>query len=744
MGDSGDPLGLDSLGLRSGKIKQSHLDRIAVLYVRQSSNEQVRDHRGSLAAQLALADLPRQWGWPDSRIKIIDRDLGLSGTSSAFRPGFLEMFAMIGRGEVGMVMALAVDRLARKVADFDNLLDLTGETNTLLCIDGVVYDPSSEDTSETLGLQVQALLGSAGNRVSTRRFVTGRLAKARLGQAVSPPPTGYVKSGPGHWEKDPNQRVQDAIVRAFEQYLRLGSLGRVVRYFHDNALDFPRRIKGETTFGPCNIGLLHSVLRNRAYEGTYVFLRHQSKKRDGRVTVRLRPESEWIVRQDHHPAYVPKEIWQRVQEMLHARRPAMRPLIGKGNALLQTLLRCGDCGRPMRPRYWGREHMVRTAKYLCLRLNDKGEPIHRVTFPARFVDEVVVRHVLEKITAIDDKTAHVVIEAADAERAGLERSRQRRIEDARDQVERLRRFVLNTSPEHADARADLMTEYNAAAKCFNELKTQLSAPVTERPSLDADDVPELVARTRDAQMLWQSPRRTNEDRKRLLQTVISEVILHNVTRDSAEVEVVWKSDVRTSLVARRPRGVDAYVAERTHAGKAAQQIADELNAAGAVTASGRPLSGNVVIQKQRRLGIGLTHERLLARQIIRDGLMAHAPRPDLLRQLNERAPRLGPWDPQRLSEAIRRLRKGVANIEPLPAVLPADQEKQEVLKLIEQALRTHKDWVTMAKEFNEAGRRPPRGAVFTPVGLRLLYLRAHGLRSFTLSSSRTDNRPGGA
>src|SRR6267142_1208170 len=123
------PLGLDGLPLRSDKIKPFHIERIVVIYVRQSSNEKVRDHRGSLAAQLAQAAIARENGWPDSRIKVIDRDLGLSGTSSVFRPGFLEMLAMIGRGEVGMVIALAVDRLARNVPDFYNLLDLCEETN---------------------------------------------------------------------------------------------------------------------------------------------------------------------------------------------------------------------------------------------------------------------------------------------------------------------------------------------------------------------------------------------------------------------------------------------------------------------------------------------------------------------------------------------------------------------------------------------------------------------------------------
>ena len=737
MDAKGAPLGLDGLGVRPDKIKPSHLERSVALYVRQSSNEQVRDHRGSLAAQLAQAEFARKWGWPDSRIKVIDCDLGLSGTSSAFRPGFLDMLAMIGRGEIGMVMALAVDRLARKVADFDNLLDLTAETNTLLCIDGVVYDPASEDTSETLGLQVQALLGSASNRVSTRRFVTGRLAKARQGLAVSPPPTGYIKSAPGKWDKDPDQRVQDAIMRAFELYLRLRSLGKVVRYFRENGLEFPRRINGHLMFGPCTVGLLHAVLRSRAYEGTYVFRRRQSKKkRDGRVRVTFRPESEWIIWPNHHPAYVPKEVWERIQEMLGSRRPTLRPLVGKGGALMQPLLRC-ECGRPMRPRYWGREGVVRTATYVCACLNEKGELIRHATFPARFIDEVVVRHVLEQITQIDDDMANVAINAANAERAGLERSHRRRLDDLNDQVERLRRFVLNTSPEHADARADLMTQYNAAVKQLNEAKIQEARPVMDGRALNSKDVSELVRRTRDVQALWNSARRTNEDRKRLLQTVVSEVIARNVTGETADIEVVWKGGARASLIARRPRGVDLYVDRETRAGKTIQQITDELNAVGAVTSSGRPISTNVVAQKQGKLGIRLKQERLLARQIVHEGVLRNRPRPNLLQELNERAPRLGPWDPQRLSEAIRQLRRGVDGLDPLPAVLPANEERHRVLAFTDREIDGGKTWTQIASALNQAGFRPPRGQQFTPIQIRLLYLRAHGLTSFRLPNDES-------
>ena len=171
----------------------------------------------------------------------------------------------------------------------------------------------------------------------------------------------------------------------------------------------------------------------------------------------------------------------------------------------------------------------------------------------------------------------------------------------------------------------------------------------------------------------------------------------------------------------------------TLAGKDAQRIADELNAAGTINASGRPISKNLVHQKQGHLGLRLKEERRVAREIIRDGLLDHRrPRPEILRQLNEQAPRLGPWDPQRLSDEIRRLRKGYFRPQMLPTVLPAEREKQKILQVIEDSLRVHENWKTIAIKLNASGLRPPRGHSFTPVQCRLLYLRAHGLSSFKL------------
>jgi hypothetical protein len=252
-----------------------------------------------------------------------------------------------------------------------------------------------------------------------------------------------------------------------------------------------------------------------------------------------------------------------------------------------------------------------------------------------------------------------------------------------------------------------------------------------------DHVDELVRRTSYVRLLWTAPERTAEDKKRLLQTVIAEIVVQHADREQADLEIVWKGGLREPLQVLRPRGVDAFVNEQTRAGKRAPTIAEELNAMGVVTATGRPLSANVVLQKQGRQGLRLKLERLRARQLIRQGLIENVPRPHLLRQLQDQAPRLGPWDPQRLSEAIRQLRRGVPKIAALPSVLPAEQDKQRVLGLVNEGLAAGKNWKTIAAALNESGIRPPRGTAFTPVQIRLLYLRARGLRSFKLAPKAT-------
>jgi DNA invertase Pin-like site-specific DNA recombinase len=126
----------------SPKIRSDHLDRLALIYVRQSTPLQVRKHTGSAARQYDLAGRARDLGWPTDRIQVIDQDQGRSGASSAGRDGFQHLVAQVGLGRAGAVLSLEASRLARSCSDWYRLIEICALTSTLVIDEDGAYDPT--------------------------------------------------------------------------------------------------------------------------------------------------------------------------------------------------------------------------------------------------------------------------------------------------------------------------------------------------------------------------------------------------------------------------------------------------------------------------------------------------------------------------------------------------------------------------------------------------------------------------
>ena len=122
------------------KITTAHLERIAVVYVRQSSIAQVREHTESTARQYGLTREAARLGWSAERISVIDADLGVSGRMASARSGFKELVGRVCVGEVGAILGLEVSRLARSSADLQRLLELCALTDTLIIDSDGIYD----------------------------------------------------------------------------------------------------------------------------------------------------------------------------------------------------------------------------------------------------------------------------------------------------------------------------------------------------------------------------------------------------------------------------------------------------------------------------------------------------------------------------------------------------------------------------------------------------------------------------
>jgi DNA invertase Pin-like site-specific DNA recombinase len=143
----------DHRGLRSTKIRDRHLDRLAIVYVRQSSPQQVVEHRESRERQYALADTAVALGWAKDRVQIIDDDQGLSGKTAASRLGFQRLLAEVTMGHVGLVLGLEMSRLSRCSKDWHHLLEVCALFGTLLADQDGVYDPQDSNDRLLLGLK---------------------------------------------------------------------------------------------------------------------------------------------------------------------------------------------------------------------------------------------------------------------------------------------------------------------------------------------------------------------------------------------------------------------------------------------------------------------------------------------------------------------------------------------------------------------------------------------------------------
>ncbi|MBM3524037.1 MAG: recombinase family protein, partial [Alphaproteobacteria bacterium] len=228
--------------MMSEKIQPHHLARKAVLYVRQSSAHQVMHNRESASLQYAMQGRLRTLGW--SEIEIVDDDLGRSAAGTVARAGFDRMVAEVCLGKVGVVAAREVSRFARNSRDWQQLIEMCRVVDTLLVDQEVVYAPRLGNDRLLLGLK--GSLNEYELDLLRQRSLAARYAKARRGELIVSVPVGFVK-GIDRLEKDPDRRVQEAIMRVFAKFGELASVRQTLMWFLHQDLQLPaRRSNGET------------------------------------------------------------------------------------------------------------------------------------------------------------------------------------------------------------------------------------------------------------------------------------------------------------------------------------------------------------------------------------------------------------------------------------------------------------------------------------------------------------------
>jgi excisionase family DNA binding protein len=588
------------------KISSVHRDRLAVIYLRQSSMAQVRCHTESTTRQYGLAEEAIRLGWTRQDVVVIDTDLGVSGRWGVARAGFTELVGRVCSGEVGAIFGIEISRLARSNAEVARLMEFAAITETLLIDADGIYDPG--DINDRMLLGMKSTIGEVELHVMAQRLAASKKAAAARGELRAPLPVGYVHDQAGEVVIDPDAEVAAAIHDLFAAFATCGSAYGVVSAFTGRR--FPLRAYGGAWAGALRWGrLTHArvlgVLKNPCYAGAYVHGRYTSRRSvnpDGTVRTSLieRPRAEWpVLIQDHHEGYIAWADYLANEVRLAANRTnaGARPP-REGSALCQGIITCGSCGKPMRTNY----RSGQSPSYECTRRADGLTTPTCRSIAADTVDNAVSGRLLQALNPTEVALALAAADQVTDRHQRLSRAAELAVERARYEAERAERAFHAVEPENRLVARTLEARWETKLADLTEAEQTLATAQQALPPLPSRADLERLAT--DLPGLWHAPSTSNKDRKRLLRTLIADITLLPETDPGiARIGIRWHTGATDEL--RVTRALHPGTAKRSPSpaiefirqhGPATdtQALADKLNAAGLTTGHGRPFDAAAV------------------------------------------------------------------------------------------------------------------------------------------------------
>jgi DNA invertase Pin-like site-specific DNA recombinase len=543
-----------------GKIQGYHRDRLAVVYVRQSTMQQVERHQESTRLQYGLVERAQTLGWAPARVLVIDEDLGKSGRSAEGRPGFQRLVAEVSLNHVGLVLGVEMSRLARSCRDWYQLLEVCAVFGTLIAdLDGV-YDPSQYHDRLLLGLH--GMMSEAELHVLKQRLLAGKWAKAARGELGMAVPMGYLQRPSGEVVKDPDEQAQATIELIFAQFERRGTINGVLKYLVGNRIQLPHRVrsgpgKGDLEWHRPNRVTLSNLLHNPIYAGAYVYGRRPTdprRQQPGRPHTgkRVAQPRDWaVVLKDRLPAYISWAQFEHNRRQLEANTAQGLGAIRYGPSLLSGLVICGRCGLRMAPRY---HNSGRNLRYECNAMALNYGETRCQSLVGTVLDEVVAEQVLRALEPAALEISLQVAEDVEAERAQLHRHWQQRLERAHYQVERAARQYQAVEPEHRLVARTLERQWEAALATEAALQADYDRFRAAQPAtLSAAERAAIRRLASDIPALWRAPTTTAADRQAIIRQLVERVIV-TVRGESEQVDVHihWLGGHGTQAVLTRP------------------------------------------------------------------------------------------------------------------------------------------------------------------------------------------------
>jgi DNA invertase Pin-like site-specific DNA recombinase len=558
--------------LNSTKLRNEHVTRPALVYIRQSTLMQVRDNTASTTRQYQLAKRAQDLGWPASLVVVIDQDQGRSGASSAGRDGFEYLIAEVGLGRAGAVLCLEASRLARSSSDWYRLIEICALTDTLVIDEDGVYDPGQYNDRLLLGFR--GTMSEAELHWLHCRLVGGKLEKAQQGTLRFRLPIGLVYDGAGQIGLDPDEEIQHAVHQVFEVFATAKSALAVVKHFSDHGLQIPDRLwqrerKGEVVWRPLRHARVLSMLHNPFYAGAYVYGRTKSRQRPlpGKAprvkgSTRQVKRDDWpTILKEHHPGYINWPQFRRNLEQLDDNRTfepdQRRGAVREGGALLQGIVACGVCGRRMTVRYM--PDGIRPI-YVCAQLHKDFAGKTCQFMRGDGIDAAVAQLLLAAIEPAQLTIALEAVEHLEAQARAIDHQWHLRLERARYEADLARRRYQEVEPENRLVARSLERDWNEKLSVLDQLERDYTevAPVASSHVSEAERQG-ILKLVHDLPAVWQAATTTHAERKQVVRLLIKDVTLTKL-ETTIRIDVRWQTHACSTLEVPRPK--QAYVIRR--------------------------------------------------------------------------------------------------------------------------------------------------------------------------------------
>ena len=537
------------------KIKPQHLERKALVYIRQSTARQVHQNTASQQLQYAMAGRARKLGW--RRVEVIDSDLGCSASAAAeTRRGFETLLSSVALGEVGIVMSREVSRLSRSDKDWCRLLEVCQLFDTLVGDEQHIYELSNLDDQLVLG--IKGTLSVIELKIMNMRMVQGQEEKARRGEMLKRLPVGYIKDAKGRAVLDPDVRIREAVDSIFDKFIETTTVRQTFCWFRDHDIELPaNQIQGSSiTWRIPSQPFIRDVLGNPFYAGAYVWGRRPMKTVlvDGQVKKRqdsVRPAEKCrVFIPDHHEGYITWDRYQENQRMISGNRASFKAnetigAIRAGKGLLAGLIRCGHCGRKLHVRYWGGTGT--SPRYLCKGEFDNGGD-YCIAFGGGLVDLLFTRKILDVIGPMGVDASLLAVKQIESRDEIRYLALQRQIELHEYEVQRAFEQYDAVDARNRLVASTLEERWNDSLSALETARARLAELDRDKPKLEPEQEQLIGYWGAHFKDLWESKKCPADLKKKIFRSIIEEVVVSfDAETNKLKFVVHWRGGCHTEL-----------------------------------------------------------------------------------------------------------------------------------------------------------------------------------------------------